>query len=76
VTGYFKQMVDTRRLPVASFGSTSLTAQGSADAFVMHVTAAGFIDWVVQAGGTFYTTGWGIAYDGGSSPKARTASRD
>jgi hypothetical protein len=58
VTGYFSE--------TAFFDSTSLTSQGLSDAFVMHVTAAGFIDWVVQAGGTFYTTGWGIAYDGGS----------
>jgi hypothetical protein len=65
VTGYFKQMVDSRRLPVASFGSTSLTAQGSADAFVMHVTASGAIDWAVQAGGADTNTGgYGIAHDG------------
>ncbi|KOO27777.1 pkd domain-containing protein [Chrysochromulina tobinii] len=65
VTGYFKQMVDSIRLPVASFGSTSLTAQGSADAFVMHVTASGAIDWAVQAGGADTNTGgYGIAHDG------------
>jgi len=71
VTGYFKQMVDSRRLPVASFGSTSLTAQGSADAFVMHVTASGAIDWAVQAGGADTNTGgYGIAHDGaGGAPR-------
>jgi hypothetical protein len=50
----------------ASFGSTSLTSRGSSDAFVMHVTAAGAIDWAVQAGGTFDTRGSSVAYDGGS----------
>ena len=58
VTGFFSE--------TATFDSTSFTSQGLSDAFVMHVTAAGFVDWVVQAGGTFYTAGWGIAYDGGS----------
>ena len=50
----------------ASFGSTSLTSRGSVDAFVMHVTASGAIDWAVQAGGTFDTRGSSVAYDGGS----------
>ncbi|KOO31616.1 pkd domain-containing protein [Chrysochromulina tobinii] len=57
VTGYF--------MGKASFGSTSLTAQGSTDAFVMHVTASGAIDWAVQAGGASASTGgYGVAYDG------------
>eukprot|EP00900_Chrysochromulina_parva_P009829 jgi/Chrpa1/18848/Chrysochromulina_OHIO_Genome00026170-RA len=47
----------------ASFGSTSLTSRGSTDAYVMHVTASGAIDWVVQAGGESVTSK-GIAYDG------------
>lgn len=34
---------------VATFGSVSLTAKGSRDGFVMHVTSAGAIDWVVHA---------------------------
>ena len=34
----------------ASFGSTTLTSRGTEDAFVMHVTASGAIDWAVQAG--------------------------
>ena len=59
VTGYF--------YGEASFGSTSLTSRDtSADVFVMHVTAAGAIDWVVQAGGTADTRGSGVAYDGRS----------
>ncbi|KOO52965.1 pkd domain-containing protein [Chrysochromulina tobinii] len=56
VTGYFYSE--------ASFGSTSLTSRGMQDAFVMHVTASGAIDWVVQAGGTSYDGGFGIAHDG------------
>ena len=56
VTGYFSGE--------ASFGSTSLTSRGMQDAFVMHVTASGAIDWVVQAGGTSYDGGFGIAHDG------------
>ena len=47
-----------------SFGSTSLTGQGNCDAFVMHVTASGAIDWAVQAGGASQDQGYGIAYDG------------
>ncbi|KOO27823.1 calx-beta domain-containing protein, partial [Chrysochromulina tobinii] len=45
----------------ASFGSTSLTSRGSSDAFVMHVTAAGAIDWAIQAGGKLRDSGYGIA---------------
>ena len=57
VTGYFCGKV--------SFGSTFLTSRGSTDAFVMHVTASGAIDWALQAGGVFtYTEGYGIVYDG------------
>jgi hypothetical protein len=56
VTGYFGG--------TASFGSTSLTSQGSSDAFVMHVTASGDVDWVIQAGGTSGDYGAGIAHDG------------
>ena len=48
----------------ASFGSTSLTSRGGTDAFVMHVTASGAIDWAVQAGGASVTESTGIAYDG------------
>ena len=56
VTGYFTG--------TALFDTTSLTTRGLADAFVMHVTAAGAIDWAVQAGGTSFTEGYGISYDG------------
>ena len=56
VTGYFYGN--------ASFGSTSFTSRGMHDAFVMHVTASGAIDWVIQVGGTFYDRGYGIAHDG------------
>jgi len=56
VTGYFKGKT--------SFGSTSLTSRGGYDAFVMHVTALGVIDWAIQAGGAFDDGGYGIAYDG------------
>ena len=56
VTGYFSGE--------ASFGSTSLTSRGVQDAFVMHVTASGAIDWAIQAGGTSYDGGYGIAHDG------------
>ena len=56
VTGYFYGN--------ASFGSTSFTSRGMHDAFVMHVTASGAIDWAIQAGGTFYDRGYGIAHDG------------
>ena len=50
----------------ASFGDTSLTSRGSFDAFVLHVTASGLIDWAVQAGGASYDydQGYGIAHDG------------
>jgi hypothetical protein len=48
----------------ASFGDTSLTSRGSHDAFVLHVTASGLIDWAVQAGGASYDQGFGIAHDG------------
>ncbi|KOO21965.1 pkd domain-containing protein [Chrysochromulina tobinii] len=48
----------------ASFGDTSLTSRGSFDAFVLHVTASGLIDWAVQAGGASYDQGFGIAHDG------------
>jgi hypothetical protein len=48
-----------------SFGSTSLIGQGISDAFVMHVTASGAIDWAVQAGGADTKTGgFSIAHDG------------
>ena len=56
VTGFFTGW--------ASFGSLSLTSQGSSDAFVMHVTASGAIDWAVQAGGVSHDNGYGIAHDG------------
>jgi len=56
VTGYFSGE--------ASFGSTSLTSRGEFDAFVMHVTASGAIDWAIQAGGASSDGGYGIAYDG------------
>ena len=56
VTGYFSGE--------ASFGLTSLTSRGEFDAFVMHVTASGAIDWAIQAGGAFSDGGYGIAYDG------------
>jgi len=56
VTGYFTG--------TALFDTTSLTTRGLADAFVVHVTAAGAIDWAVQAGGTSFTEGYGISYDG------------
>eukprot|EP00900_Chrysochromulina_parva_P015771 jgi/Chrpa1/24195/Chrysochromulina_OHIO_Genome00027074-RA len=56
VTGFFSGK--------ASFGSMSLTSHGSADAFVMHVTSSGAIDWAVQAGGASYDKGTGIAHDG------------
>ena len=48
----------------AWFGSTSLTSRGEYDVFVMHVTASGTIDRVVQAGGSYYDEGSGIACDG------------
>ena len=48
----------------ASFGSTSLTSRGMQDAFVMHVTASGAIDWAAQAGGTSEDRGYGIVHDG------------
>ena len=48
----------------ASFGGTSLTSRGSFDAFVLHVTASGLIDWAIQAGGASYDQGFGIAHDG------------
>ena len=56
VTGYFSG--------TASFGSTSLTSRGSSDAFVMHITASGDVDWAIQAGGTSGDYGAGIAHDG------------
>ena len=56
VTGFFTGW--------ASFGSLSLTSKGSSDAFVMHVTASGAIDWAVQAGGVSHDNGYGIAHDG------------
>ena len=60
VTGYFAG--------TASFGNTSL-ASGSnlhtgRNPFVMHVSAAGAIDWAVQGGCTTDAIGTGIAYDG------------
>jgi len=48
----------------ASFGSISLTSRGTFDAFVMHVTASGAIDWAVQVGGTAEVKGSSIAHDG------------
>ena len=56
VTGYFSGE--------ASFGSTVLTSRGLQEVFVMHVTASGAIEWAVQAGGTSYDGGYGIAHDG------------
>ena len=70
VTGYFSGH--------ASFGSTFLTSRGTEDAFVMHVTASGAIDWAVQAGdhglfadqddhdssSTSHDPGYCIAHDG------------
>jgi len=56
VTGYFGGE--------ASFGSTSLISRGDYDAFVMHVTASGAIDWAIQAGGTSFDGGYGIAHTG------------
>ena len=56
VTGYFSGN--------ASYGSTLLKSRGLADAFVMHVTASGVIDWAVQAGGASHDPGYGIAHDG------------
>ena len=56
----------------ASFGSTSLVNLGGSNAFVMHVTASGVIDWAVRAGSSdagaqafgYEGSGRGIAYDG------------
>ena len=48
----------------ASFGSMTLVSRGNADAFVMHVTASGVIDWAIQAGGASNDEGRGIAHDG------------
>ena len=56
VTGYFSGK--------ASFGSMSLTSERDADAFVMHITASGVIDWVIQAGGPSADEGCGVAHDG------------
>jgi hypothetical protein len=65
VTGSFRA--------VASFGSTSLPCSSTENAFVMHVNASsqtmshgatGAIDWAIQAGGTGYSRGVGIAHDG------------
>ena len=54
----------------ASFGSTTLVSRGSYDAFVMHVTASGAIDWVVRASSTSsepgFRYGLGIAHYNGS----------
>ena len=47
----------------ASFGATRLTAQGSVAAFVMHVTAMGVIDWVIQVGGAIEAKAHAIADD-------------
>jgi len=43
VTGAFEE--------VATFGATTLTARGAADAFLARYGADGTLDWVVQAGG-------------------------
>jgi hypothetical protein len=47
----------------ASFGATRLTARGSVAAFVMHVTASGAIDWVIQVDGTDEAKAHAIADD-------------
>jgi hypothetical protein len=46
-----------------SFGATRLTARGSVAAFVMHVTASGAIDWVIQVDGTDEAKAHAIADD-------------
>ena len=47
----------------ASFGSYSLTSNGSGDIFVAKMDAAGNWQWVTQAGGTDYERGNGIIID-------------
>ena len=48
----------------ASFGETTLTSGGRADAFVMQVSGSGVIEWAVKAGGLRNDQGSGIASDG------------
>ena len=48
----------------AYFGTTFLSVTGSYDAFMMHVSSAGTIDWAIKAGGTSEDEAYGIAYDG------------
>jgi hypothetical protein len=52
----------------ATFGSTTLTAVGSADMFVAKVDASGSFVWATQAGGSSFDTGYGVtALPDGSS---------
>jgi hypothetical protein len=72
VTGVFKgeaffgstyEWNGTHSIPVAGSRLKS-HSQYDSDAFVMHVTALGTVDWVVQAGGWGSTHGSNIAHDG------------
>jgi Leucine-rich repeat (LRR) protein len=55
VTGYF--------VGTATFGSTSLTSNGSQDVFVAKYNASGALLWVRQAGGAGFDGGWSIKVD-------------
>ncbi|MDB6024271.1 MAG: hypothetical protein JWM68_494, partial [Verrucomicrobiales bacterium] len=48
----------------ATFGATNLAGAGSGDIFVAKYDSAGEVVWAIQAGGTDYETGHGIALDG------------
>jgi hypothetical protein len=57
-------MVTGRFVGTASFGDTTLVAAGYRDVFIAKYDRAGGLLWVVQAGGTADTWGYGIATDG------------
>jgi len=56
VTGFFSG--------TASFGNTNLSSGGLEDIFVAKYDAAGYLQWVRQAGGSAFDEGHGIAVDG------------
>ena len=55
ITGYY--------VGSASFGDTHLTSEGGKDAFVMHISSDGDINWVSSAGGGSYDGGNAIVSD-------------
>ena len=69
-------LVAGRFMGDASFGPVPLISRGSSDAFVMHVTASGDVDWAIHVGGTSSDEAVGITHDGAGGALVTGSFRD